>query len=188
MGLKPKRFHQARLFGVAAWASEAPSTHPRWHASALQQARGNRGDCAWQIHCCAAPCFCVLACATIHCAVRPLLHQDAQLLLAQCCWPIAARPFTRPNLTHPLWRAEQVWQVAQAEGLPSKRFTKKMLQQLKTAGLVATKPAGGHVAGRKQGTRNFVYSLKEVQQRQRQARLQARGEGGSRSSLGLAAP
>lgn len=89
--------------------------------------------------------------------------------------------------TEPL-TSEQVWQVAQAEGLPSKRFTKKMLQQLKTAGLVATKPAGGHVAGRKQGTRNFVYSLKEVQQRQRQARLQARGEGGSRSSLGLAAP
>ncbi|KAL4440257.1 hypothetical protein ABPG75_003258 [Micractinium tetrahymenae] len=75
--------------------------------------------------------------------------------------------------------SDQVWQAAQAEGLPSKRFTKKMLQQLKDAGWVITKPLPGHAAGKKQHTRNFGYRLNKVQQQRRQSRLEARGEVGS---------
>ncbi|KAL4427339.1 hypothetical protein ABPG77_003248 [Micractinium sp. CCAP 211/92] len=95
--------------------------------------------------------------------------------------------------TEPL-TSDQVWQAAQVEGLPSKRFTKRMLQQLKQAGLVVTKPAGGHVS-KKHGTRNFVYRLSQTKQEQRQARPQAGSEGssssgggGGSSSMGLGAP
>lgn len=93
-------------------------------------------------------------------------------------------PATRLALPCSLLRADQVWEIAQSEGFPSKRYTKKMLQQLKEARLVVTKPMAGDGTNRKSGHRNFGYRLNLVQQRQRQARLEARAErDGSRRGL-----
>lgn len=50
----------------------------------------------------------------------------------------------------------QVWEVAEQEGLRSKRFTKQLLQQMKQSGLVKTK----HLSGKKSKTYGYILSSK----------------------------
>lgn len=66
-----------------------------------------------------------------------------------------------------------MWEAAQQQGLRSKRYTKLMLNELRTAGFVKTQPLGGP-----KKHKSFGYRLNEEEQKKRAARLQRKAEGG----------
>ncbi|KAK9808818.1 hypothetical protein WJX72_004213 [[Myrmecia] bisecta] len=54
--------------------------------------------------------------------------------------------------------SQQIWELAEKEGLKSKRFTKEMLAQMKKGGWVATKPIG--VVGKRKHTFGYILTTK----------------------------
>jgi hypothetical protein len=78
-----------------------------------------------------------------------------------------------------------VWEAAAAQGLASKRFTKRMLAQLRAAGWVKAQPLP-HTSKKH---KSFGYRLNPAAQKQRAAKLQrAVARGGGSGASASAAP
>ena len=95
------------------------------------------------------------------------------LVTCGACLPQAFTPSPPLLPRHAPPPAAQVWEAAQQQGLRSKRYTKLMLNELRTAGFVKTQPLGGP-----KKHKSFGYRLNEEEQKKRAARLQRKAEGG----------